>query len=354
MNLSVSINIITNAIQQTLSARNGGLPVGSKMRYSQLFHFHRFLGYITKSSDPINSFEIYFSFRRLAEFILGKNIRLIISSEWEYYSPVNFSIPKELINFIFIGLPVSEADNSLIVPLSGHELGHSIWNSSYIEENYRSQIQNLMQKTYSDDFDKSELSSIIEISLIKCAEYFCDFIGIGLFGESYIYAYSYLITPKISHSLIPSHPNAVNRAKAMISAAKEYGYEVPSNFMELFKIQIDTFKNRFDKCLDESEKYSFQMVNTIIKDVKDFLTKKGMLYKKSFIYDKFISELLNIVPISSANSLADITNAAWDVYFMLDKWKDLNLKNEEKNIILNDLTIKSFEILEIKQRLQSE
>jgi hypothetical protein len=39
---------------------------------SQLYLFHRFLGYIRKSADPMNSFEIYFSFRRLAESILGR------------------------------------------------------------------------------------------------------------------------------------------------------------------------------------------------------------------------------------------------------------------------------------------
>lgn len=320
---------------------------------SQLFEFHRFLGYITKSTDPINSFEIYFSFQRLAETILGNNTRLIISSEWEYYSPVNFTIPPELINFVFIGLPVSEAENSLIVPLSGHELGHSIWNTFNFKDNYRLILQKSLQESNSKSFEDSEISMILEISLIKCEEFFCDFVGIGLFGESYLYAFAYLIAPKISNKLTPSHPNATNRAIAMTKAVKEYGYEVPSNFEKLFKTQLNPFKTKFEKCLEESERLSFNLTKFIIADVNKLLLDKSVLYAKSTDYDRFESCLLDMVPISTAISLADITNAAWDVYFKEDKWKDLkNLNEEEKVVFLNELTIKSFEILEIKQRLQ--
>src|SRR4051812_25114337 len=34
---------------------------------------------------------------------------------------------SELPNFVLIGLPASESDNPLIIPLAGHELGHSVW-----------------------------------------------------------------------------------------------------------------------------------------------------------------------------------------------------------------------------------
>jgi hypothetical protein len=34
---------------------------------------------------------------------------------------------KDLPDLMFIGLPACEADNALIVPLTGHELGHSLW-----------------------------------------------------------------------------------------------------------------------------------------------------------------------------------------------------------------------------------
>lgn len=208
--ISQHIKAQREAIQNSI-LESGALQSRCARGTSQLYIFHPFLGYIRKSADPINSFEIYFSFRRLAESLLGSNAQLIISSEWDY-SPVNFTIPNELSDFVFIGLPVSEAGNSLIVPLSGHELGHSIWTRYNFEENYRLKLQGSLQASLSESFDDIEISYIIDISLIKCSEYFCDFIGIGLFGESYLYAFAYLIAPKISKRLGPSHPNATNRA----------------------------------------------------------------------------------------------------------------------------------------------
>lgn len=317
---------------------------------SQLFVFHRFLGYIAKSADPLNSFEIYFSFRRLSEFIFGKKTRLIISSEWEDYSPVNFTIPKELVDFVFIGLPVSEAENALIVPLGGHELGHSIWAGFDFKDKYRRPIQ----ESVLTSFSKDETNFIIKISLIKCEEYTCDCIGIGLFGESYLYAFSYLIAPKISDRLITSHPNAGNRANAMNKAAQAYGYKVPSNFEDLFKTIPTPESDRYQQCLAEAEKLSFKMVDTIVDDVKQLLLSKNVLYERSADYDHFKDDLLTMVPISTAKSLADITNAAWDVYFKEDKWEKVFIENEieeKKVVFLNELTLKSFEILEIHQRL---
>lgn len=347
--ISAHISKQREGIQNSI-LENDALQSRCARSTTQLFVFHRFLGYIRKSADPINSFEIYFSFRRLAETILGKETQLIISSEWESYSPVNFTIPPELINFVFIGLPVSEAENSLIVPLAGHELGHSIWTKSNTEIKYRSLLQREFERRTS--FDNSDISNIVEISLIKCAEYFCDFIGIGLFGESYLYAFAYLIAPKFSKNLVASHPNATNRAMAMINAAENYGYTVPTNFKDQFKTQLDPHLTQYAKILEETERMSFQMTKTIMEDVKKLLLSKNVLYKTSQDFDKMKLELLSMVPTSSANSLADVTNAAWSIYFTEEKWKEQKLSDQQKIEVLNELAIKSFEILEIKQRLQ--
>jgi hypothetical protein len=320
---------------------------------SELYVFHRFLGYITKSADPANSFEIYFSFRRLAENILGKGTQLIISSEWEYYSPVYFKIPKELKDFVFIGFPICEAENSLLVPLTGHELGHSIWFRNQFKEKYWPFVQKSLKERIPKNLDEAVISYIVEITLNKCAEYFCDFIGIGIFGESYLYAFAYLIAPKISKELNKSHPNARHRATAMIEASRTFGCTVPVNFNDLFKTQFDPLKSQ-EFGLEESETISLSMIDFLITDVKLLLTEKKVLYSKSDHYEKIKSELLSVIPTSSANSLADITNAAWDVFFSLDSWNVLAKAESEKVALLNELTIKSFEILEIKQRLHQD
>lgn len=140
----------------------------------------------------------------------------------------------------------------------------------------------------------------------------------------------------------------------MIKAAKEYQCDTPTNFTELFKTQLDSTKTQYEKCLEESENKSFLMIDSIIEDVKKLLVDKKLLYRRSDNYDKIKSELLSMVPTSTANSLADVTNAAWEVYFIEGKWQGLNLSNQDKVGFLNELTTKSFEILEIRQRLQQK
>lgn len=332
------------------------LPSKCDRATSQLFTYQRFLGYISRSADPINSFEIYFSLRRLTETIFGKGTKLIISPEWEHYSPVNFTITQEMENFVFIGLPVSETENSLIIPLFGHELGHSIWNYYQInhqsfEEKYRSKLRSLLWESLKEKLEFNEISIITDISLTKCAEYFCDFIGLGLFGESYFHAFAYLIAPQVSKELIHSHPNSTNRAIALSNAAKEYGYKIPDNFKDLFKTQLGSIQTHYER-LKKSEEVSFKMIDFLINDVKKLLSDKNVLYKKSDEQGEIIAELISMVPTRIANSLADVTNAAWEVYFTNEKWNDLKLSEDDKIKFLNELTIKSFEILEINQRIR--
>ena len=341
---------LKNLVENSVLAGDNSKSICSRAT-SKIFYYHRFLGYIAKSSDPKNSFETYSSFRRLAAQILGEDIQLIISSEWEDYSPVNLSPPKELIDFVFIGLPVVEAENSLIVPLNGHELGHSIWDTLDLKDKYRQEIQNSINESFED---RGEKGYIVEVSLIKCTEYFCDTVGIGLFGESYLYAFSYLIAPKISKDLNTSHPNAKNRGLVMTKAANDFSYQVPTNFTELFKTHLTPDKSRSRYCLMESERISLILSDTIIKDVKSLLRDKRVFYKKSSNFVNYKNELLAMIPISSAQTLADVTNAAWEVYFDNDKWPQLkHLPQEEQFNFLNELTIKSFEILEINHRISS-
>lgn len=138
----------------------------------------------------------------------------------------------------------------------------------------------------------------------------------------------------------------------MIKAAKDFGFQVPTDFIELFKTHLSPDFGRTRQCLQESEKISLKMAGSIIKFVKKLLTEKDVFYEKSPNFDDYKQELLSIVPISSAKNLADVTNAAWEVYFDDNKWSELkHLSQAEKFILLNELTIKSFEILEINHRI---
>src|SRR5258708_1445850 len=105
-----------------------------------VFSFMPFLGFILRSTNVRNSFELYRPLLQLAKTLLvqgsapgeSQDPRLILSSEWDYcpytYTEMDDDTGRDYLqNFVLIGLPASEAENPLLVPLAGHELGHSVW-----------------------------------------------------------------------------------------------------------------------------------------------------------------------------------------------------------------------------------
>ena len=100
---------------------------------SALFDYVPLLGFVLRSTNVRNSFEIFGPFLRLSRDLLEPGVervnqktRLIISSEWDY-SPFVYGEIPDLSNFVLIGLPAPESSNPLLLPLAGHrELGHAL------------------------------------------------------------------------------------------------------------------------------------------------------------------------------------------------------------------------------------
>lgn len=95
----------------------------------QLFVYVPILGFILRSTNVRNAFEAYSPLLRLARSLLGRDTKLILSSEWDY-SPFVYMPMTDLPGFVLIGLPAPESANPLLVPLAGHELGHWLWQAA--------------------------------------------------------------------------------------------------------------------------------------------------------------------------------------------------------------------------------
>jgi hypothetical protein len=66
---------------------------------------------------------------------------VVISSEWDF-SPLTYSLNVSVLpNFLLIGMPVPESGNALILPLAGHELGHSVWANDNLESSFAAAVQ---------------------------------------------------------------------------------------------------------------------------------------------------------------------------------------------------------------------
>ena len=98
-----------------------------------LYEYVPLLGFIIRSTNVRNAFEIYAPLQRLCQSVLEPSVspskrttRLILSSEWTY-QPHVYPEKDFLPSYVLIGLPAPESSNPLLLPLAGHELGHSLW-----------------------------------------------------------------------------------------------------------------------------------------------------------------------------------------------------------------------------------
>ncbi|HYT94346.1 MAG TPA: hypothetical protein VEL76_36865, partial [Gemmataceae bacterium] len=182
------------------------------------------LGFIVRSTNIRNSFEVFRPLLRMARAVLEPNLpaggvyqtQLVVSSEW-MYSPFVFREVPGLLGFVLIGLPAAESANPLLIPLAGHELGHTVWASTaskvsaalrpaVIDEilkvirkrwaEYQAAFPNIKITQAQLDKDLAAINSwepAAARALEQTEETFCDCLGLRLFGTAYLEAYAYLL-----------------------------------------------------------------------------------------------------------------------------------------------------------------
>lgn len=211
---------------------------------NDLFRHLAFLGFILRSTNVRNAFEVYGPLLRLAQLILGPETKLILSSEWEEYSPFTYRPISELPNFVLIGFPAPESSNPLLIPLAGHELGHTIWNVKSLAAHYAQRVEEAMLSAIRDRFEdyqkfypghagknedvvpenlfiKRAIALPSEWAIKQCEELFCDFVGLFLFDAAYLHAFAYLFAPTAGQrSLL--YPNTLTRVQRLREAAAKF------------------------------------------------------------------------------------------------------------------------------------
>ncbi len=359
-----------------------------KLALKALASFIPILGFILRSTNVRNAFEIFIPLLDISRKLLEpgvepslSTIKLILSSEWRY-SPHMFVFHQTQIldGYILIGLPSYESSNPLLIPSTGHELGHAIWKVKKIKKDFRAiiskaveeyinihwddfpdeikKIPNTLPKKVAGDSKTGNLFILptkeraISYALKQTEETFCDFIGLSIYGKAYLQSFAYLCAPKLPGRRSLRYPNEVKRTSNLAKAASQYGFEVPEDYVanfedrkapELFKIDqlsITIADSVFDK-----------VVQTVIDKVATILDEVDIQKPDNDAIQEIYERFKSAVPFQNCNSVSDILNAAWRVYEEPDFWSQEPLrKNKDK--ILKELTLKNIEILGINQILQ--
>jgi hypothetical protein len=340
-----------------------------------LFDYLPILGFILRSTNVRNAFEVYGPILRICKKVLGKNAKLLISSEWEY-SPFTYARVTHLPNFVLIGLPAHESSNPLLLPLAGHELGHTIWMDRNIHSQFSRPIENEILSQITDsrwnEFrelhpevkEKTEVTDDLivrqtwwparEWAARQIEETFCDMVGLRIFGESYCQAFAYLLAPGLRSARSVIYPNRRRRITNMSTAAKAYGVSTPPNFVDLFEDMTEPAEyERNKKFLLSLADYSSQcQTDAIIKLASEIVTNAGVTLPSKEKADDIYADLELIAPAQQAGCLANILNAGWRGFHDEELWSEIPQIKSRPNV-LKELLLKSIEVLEYEEIINS-
>lgn len=330
------------------------------------------LGFLLRSTNVRNAFEAYGPLLRIARQLLGADTRLIVSSEW-YFSPFTYLGYQYLPNFVLIGLPAPESSNPFLLPLAGHELGHSAWTlcglarqmekaveKAVIEEitqgwiEYESFFHSFKPEQVGTDlFARPMWKPAWDWALRQCEEHFCDFFGLRIFGEAYLHAFAYLLAPQRQGMRPLIYPNLKTRAECLDDAAREYGLTVPEGYADMFENLQDPAPEqlRENLLLSLADAARTKFVDVLRSEVDKIVSNAGILTRSPALVENCGKRLALMVPAERSMGLANILNAAWrgwlDPKFFSDQqYNGRKLEN------LREVVLKSIEILEIEARLE--
>lgn len=364
---------IHSALLNSLSSQSSSSTVVSACTstLTDLFYYLPLLGFILRSTDVRNGFEVHGPLLRLSRKVLGAETRLIVSSEWDYSPLTCFNIPS-LKDFVLIGFPAPESANPLLLPLAGHELGHSAWSKNSLNRKF---CGNIINKILSDiterweDFSgffpeiaKEDLNTVLfalntwypayEWAIRQSEESFCDFIAIRIFGESYLHAFAYLLSPNREEQRSVFYPNTRRRVSDFITASEEYKTAVPEGYEEMFQ-DFPMPPNPDPKTqflLSVADSGSASIVADLISTAGELVSSASiekMCPNKVHSIEKHLREF--IIPPKNPESLSNIVNAAWRAFHDNELWED-HPEIESKDLVLKELVLKGIEVLEFEQR----
>jgi hypothetical protein len=331
------------------------------------------LGFILRSTNVRNAFEIHGPLLRLAQQLLGEETHLVLSSEWDY---PHYTYVEALPEFVLIGFPAPEAANPLLLPLSGHELAHNLVALRDLRREFESELEKALVHRITSRLDEyrrlfpdtptdaSELSTnLIAIDTWRPAfdhafpqaeETFCDIIGLGIFGTAYLHAFEYVVSPNLSSYREPNYPQMRVRAQTLKEVANDLRVEVPDGFVEMFLDAVPRPTTVQDSFLVEMADLATRDVTPkLLKRANTILTDAKISRPTREEVELVADRLAMAVPATRVSSLAALANGAWEAFLSDSPWSNTpNISPADGDRVLTDLVLKSIEVFEIERRQQ--
>jgi hypothetical protein len=335
-----------------------------------LFQYLPLLGFLHRSKSASNAFELYGPLHGLATRIIGQDARLILSSEWDF-SPYTYVRMPDFPQYVLLGLPASESRNALLVPLAGHEFGHSVWARTNLADKLRARIRDAVivsirtrigewKRHFSELADENKLATDLFYvqawtpaylwALKQCEEAFCDILGLLIFDAAYLHAFAYLLAPGVPGRRIPNYPTIRQRAEYLLILANQVRVAAPVGYADLFTQPPIAGGSPEDFLVSVSDDVLRALMPQLLDLAKLHLSSVGHHELRPEEIDVSVGQLELLAPVGAPSSLSVIVNAAWRVAGNPDVWKDFRRIHERRHDVLNELVVKSAQVLEYNER----
>jgi hypothetical protein len=341
-----------------------------------LYQYLPLLGFVLRSTNIRNAFEVFGPFLRMAGDILepgvdraNRKTKLLLSSEW-WYSPLTYRPISDLPNFIFIGLPAPESSNPLLLPLAGHELGHSVWAHYKLAQSFIAKVEDQVvkaiqarfadyQKLFGTGIKPGDLTTNLfaretwrlaaEWCLSQAEESFCDFIGVRIFGASYLHAFAYLLAPSFGTRAI-EYPGIETRVQNLVNAASKFGVSHSPSFPNLFdRDALPTLSDADTFRLEIADEALAQLIDELLVEADGRVTNAAIGISADAEVSNVLKRIRQVVPAEGCKTIADILNGAWLAWEDPDLWTQFPGIADRKLSVLKELVLKNLEIFEIEQ-----
>jgi hypothetical protein len=347
-----------------------------------LYQYLPLLGFILRSTNVRNAFEAFGPFLRLAGDVLEPGIersqrktKLLLSSEWDY-SPFTYPTIPDLPKFLFIGLPAPESANPLLIPLAGHELGHAVWSRYSLRQVFKTSAQDEVVRViqadwtqYQQVFPNSTITPAdlttnlfavetwrvaLEWCLYQAEETFCDFLGLRIFGASYLHAFGYLLSPGFGSRSV-RYPAMQARVPHLLAAATAYSVVAPAGFSALFENDAVASASQADEYrIQVADKALEQLIGALTKAANDRVAAAAIPTSSTEEIQRVLLRIKQVVPAENCKTVADILNAGWAAHGDENLWNESPAIKARKDQVLKELILKNFEIFEIERILQEQ
>lgn len=342
-----------------------------------VFAYLPVLGFVARSTDVVGALELHRPLHRIVTAVVGPDAHLLLTSDWQYspYTYVHYQLIEK--GFVLVGLPASEAGNGLIMPLAGHEIGHNMWYANNLDQHFAplvsdslvAEILNNRFKEFQEHFDPIEKSQVNDLAgrpywepafawaMAQCQEMFCDFVGLVLFREAYLYAFQYLLSPG-GGARDASYPSMPSRARHLIAAAKERGFQIAEKYPDSFDEEQSEAKGKDEFLLALADKARESVIPKLLAKADEKLASYEPGAHSEEEKKRVKAAFTRATPVAGGIRLVNLVNATWEIEISeIQIWNNdypaLAERPDERSRVLNELFLKSLEVLEI-EKLQEE